>query len=365
MLRLEHDQSELVTLCCVGPGKQIEICDSARTMFVSSGCMNCDASLACTSCLVIVSKDLWKLVEKGFSEEGDATRINESLKKDAKAMYLIQRALDPRILVRIFEAKTAKEAWDIIKTEFQGDSDNSNIQLHALQREFDAVKMKHGESVQDFVSRILDISVHSIIEAKDLNTLTVEQLSGSLKNHEAILNIEGTHLEGEKALHAGRGSLHHFDGPNRGGRGRGRHPFRGRGRGLGRSIETGRTEPVHGAESSKNYKSVQCFICKKFGHVKAQCWYRNKEANIVKEEKEKGKEYEEVAFMAISEEPKTGGIWLIDSGCSNIMTGEKSLFQNIEVTPSHSIKVGDGKTLMVEGIGKSDSPAQAKERSQA
>ncbi|XP_039123490.1 uncharacterized protein LOC120260116 [Dioscorea cayenensis subsp. rotundata] len=196
------------------------------------------------------SKDLWKLVEKGFSEEGDATRINDSLKKDAKAMYLIQRALDSRILVRISEAKTAKEAWDILKTEFQGDSDNSNIQLHALQREFDAVKMKQGECIQDFVSRVLDIvyqirvlkqdlpqkavvskilrsltprfsqAIHSIIEAKDLNSITVEQLSGSLKNHEAILNLEGTQLEGEKALHVGRGYAH-FEGPNRGGRGRG------------------------------------------------------------------------------------------------------------------------------------------------
>lgn len=48
--------------------------------------------------------------------------------------------------------------------------------------------------------------VHSIIEAKDLSTLTVEQLSSLLKNHESLLNIEGHQLEGDKALYAGRGS---------------------------------------------------------------------------------------------------------------------------------------------------------------
>lgn len=56
------------------------------------------------------SKDLWNLVEKGISEEGDGVKVNESVKKDAKALYLIQQALDSRILVRISEAKIAKEA---------------------------------------------------------------------------------------------------------------------------------------------------------------------------------------------------------------------------------------------------------------
>lgn len=76
------------------------------------------------------SKDLWKLVKKAFSEKGDATKINENLKKDAKALYLIQQAIDPKILIRISEAKTTKE--DIIKTEFQGDLGNTTIQLHSL-----------------------------------------------------------------------------------------------------------------------------------------------------------------------------------------------------------------------------------------
>lgn len=42
--------------------------------------------------------------------------------------------------------------------------------------------------------------VHSIIEAKDLNTLTVEALGSSLKSHESILHLASE--EEEKALHA-------------------------------------------------------------------------------------------------------------------------------------------------------------------
>lgn len=69
--------------------------------------------------------------EKGFSEEEDGNRLNESMKKDAKALYLIQQALEPKILVRISEAKTAKEASEILKTKFQGDSDTNTVKLHS------------------------------------------------------------------------------------------------------------------------------------------------------------------------------------------------------------------------------------------
>lgn len=74
----------------------------------------------------------------------------------------------------------------------------------------------------------------------------------------------------------------------------------------------------------------------------------------MKEDKGKEKEEEEeVMFMAMNEEPEqSGGVWLIDSGCSNHMSGEKSLFQHIQATPRHTIRVGDGKALKVEGIGK-------------
>ncbi|XP_039143968.1 uncharacterized protein LOC120281110 [Dioscorea cayenensis subsp. rotundata] len=318
------------------------------------------------------SKDLWSLVEKGFSGEGDGARLNESMKKDAKALFLIQQALDPRVLIRISEAKTAKEAWDIIKTEFQGDPSTLTVELHSLHREFDTARMKRGENMQAFVSRVLDVVhririmgeecpqktvvakilrslsprisqvVHSLIAAKDLNTLTIDVLSGVLRSHELILNLDGEQDE-DKALHVK--STPFGEHSHRGGRGRGRSNFRGRGRGRGRSYDGG-----HSTEASKQHKNVQCFICKKYGHVKAQCWFRNKEANVTEETK--GKEEEEgVAFMACDEVSEDGGTGIIYSGCSNHMLGEERLFKCIEATPKQSIRLGDGKILPIEGVG--------------
>lgn len=56
--------------------------------------------------------------------------------------------------------------------------------------------------------------------------------------------------------------------------------------------------------------------------------------------------------MATCEEVNDGGgMWLIDSGCSNHMTGNKGLFQQLRDVQNQSIKLGDGKSLQVSGIG--------------
>lgn len=62
------------------------------------------------------SRKLRNLVEKGFGEKEDNNYLNESVNRDAKALYLIQQALDDRILLKITKASITKEAWDILKT---------------------------------------------------------------------------------------------------------------------------------------------------------------------------------------------------------------------------------------------------------
>ncbi|KAH7655628.1 P-loop containing nucleoside triphosphate hydrolase protein [Dioscorea alata] len=135
------------------------------------------------------SRELWNIVEKCFNEERDENRINESLKKDAKALYLIQQALDKKVLIRISGAKIAKDTWEILKIEFQGNENTVIVQLHVLHRELVTAKMRLGEKVQDYM---LDEQVPEktvIVKIlRNMSTLTVEELSGSRKSHESILN---------------------------------------------------------------------------------------------------------------------------------------------------------------------------------
>lgn len=165
------------------------------------------------------SKRLWSTVENGFSEEGEEEVVERRREADACALYLIQQAVDEKILIRITEALTAKQAWDILQTEFQGGSKILSVKLYSLKSELETLRMKNGEKVQDYITRVLDIVyqlrvlgesmeetavvgkilrslnptfkhvVSSIVEAKDLGKLTVEELSSSLKGHETILML--------------------------------------------------------------------------------------------------------------------------------------------------------------------------------
>ncbi|XP_039118267.1 uncharacterized protein LOC120254186 [Dioscorea cayenensis subsp. rotundata] len=253
----------------------------------------------------------------------------------------------------------------MIQIKYQGDEKIATVNLYGLKTDFDEVKTKNREKVQEYISRVLDIVykirvlgetlveqevvfkimrtltpyccyvVSSILKGNDIKTLTVEKLSGSLKSHEAILALSTTD-EKVKALQAEATPSWAGENSNSGGRGKGRASFRGhfKGRGQGRSTD-------------RAY--LQCHICKKYGNVKAQCWYRESDTNVT--EKEPVVE-EQKQFMA------SGGgcvevswVWLINSGCSNHMSGIREHFHDLDENIQQVVRLGDGKTIKVEGVG--------------
>ena len=123
------------------------------------------------------------------------------------------------------------------------------------------------------------------------------------------------------------------------GRGRGRDSYRGRVRGRAR----GSFMEHRGAYRS----NVQCHNCKRYGHMKAQCRFKGKEANLVEEE-------EEVTdlFMVNGDAGvEQGSVWIIDSGCSNHMTGGKALFRELDESEGRTVRLGDSKVLQVARRG--------------
>ncbi|XP_052195291.1 uncharacterized protein LOC127803240 isoform X2 [Diospyros lotus] len=70
------------------------------------------------------SQELWDLVEKGFVDPNPAQpnqQLWDTWKKDAKALFLIQSALDDDLFSRIASASTSNQAWEILKKEYLGD----------------------------------------------------------------------------------------------------------------------------------------------------------------------------------------------------------------------------------------------------
>ncbi|RVW37270.1 Retrovirus-related Pol polyprotein from transposon TNT 1-94 [Vitis vinifera] len=72
-----------------------------------------------------------------------------------------------------------------------------------------------------------------------------------------------------------------------------------------------------------------------------------KQANYVEQEEDQVK-----LFMAYNEEVvSSNNIWFLDSGCSNHMTGIKSLFKELDESHKLKVKLGDDKQVQVEGKG--------------
>ncbi|CAN1247340.1 hypothetical protein LINGRAPRIM_LOCUS3449, partial [Linum grandiflorum] len=142
----------------------------------------------------------------------------ENVKRNVSALRIIQQAVSKTIFPRIFGIKTAKEAWEVLKNEFQGSEKEISIKCQNLWRQFDNLAMKEGESIKDFHSRVAEIVnqikvtgatidekkiverilrsltpkfehvVAVIEETKDLAKLSMTELMGSLVAHEQRLS---------------------------------------------------------------------------------------------------------------------------------------------------------------------------------
>ncbi|KAH7667285.1 RNA-directed DNA polymerase protein [Dioscorea alata] len=207
--------------------------------------------------------------------------------------------------------------------------------------------------------------VTAVEESKDITKLTLDVLTGPLKAHEARLISQADHVE-EKVLHVrGEAPTSVRESKRAPQRGRGRSSFKGAGYGRGRA--RGAEHKLQIGEQRRFRSDVQCHLCKKYGHIKANCWFKEKPADkgasLVVEKKEKEtsnlflahSEGETSASSFIlhsnSEKNDVNMVWIIDSGCLNHMTGVKEMFETLDESLKHSVRLGDDKEISVIGQG--------------
>ena len=97
---------------------------------------------------LFISLDVLEFIKQGYEDStaaaertADQTKV---LKKkritDAGVLGMIQRGVSNTIFPRIMRAKTAKEAWEILQQEFEGDSKVRTVKLQFLKRDFENEK---------------------------------------------------------------------------------------------------------------------------------------------------------------------------------------------------------------------------------
>ncbi|XP_015078146.1 uncharacterized protein LOC107021946 [Solanum pennellii] len=198
------------------------------------------------------SQEVLELVEEGFVDlagsDEEAEKLKEIIKKDAKALFLIQQAVPDTIFSRIAATTTSSKAWKIVKKEFQCSAKSYGEDISE-----ETVVAKVLRSLTPKFEHIFA----AIEESHDLSDYTFDELMSSLQDHEKRL-LWSHEKNKEKALQVKGESTHRKDKlENIANRCRGRGGFRGRGHGRGQ----GRSRDRGGPNEEKQW-TFSCHYCR-------------------------------------------------------------------------------------------------------
>nr|XP_028964703.1 uncharacterized protein LOC114827175 [Malus domestica] len=114
---------------------------------------------------IFVSHDLWSLIEDGYVvplstvalTKAQTKELKENIKRDAKALGVIQNAISDENFPRISNDTSAKSAWDVLEKVYRGSTKVRAVKLQSLRRDFEYIRMKDDELLDDYLSRLSEI----------------------------------------------------------------------------------------------------------------------------------------------------------------------------------------------------------------
>ncbi|KAA8539239.1 hypothetical protein F0562_025931 [Nyssa sinensis] len=89
--------------------------------------------------------------------QDQAKALKENIQRDARALNQIQEGVSNSIFPRIMRATRSKQAWEILQQEYQGDLKARTIKLQNFRRDFEAMKMKENETLNDFSTKFSEL----------------------------------------------------------------------------------------------------------------------------------------------------------------------------------------------------------------
>ncbi|CAM8905468.1 unnamed protein product [Rhodiola kirilowii] len=287
------------------------------------------------------AQGLWDVVENAAVAATDPRR-------DKMALAPIYQCIPEDTLLAIAEKKTAKDAWLTLKTMHLGAERVKNARVQTLRTEFELLRMKDGESLDEFAMKLTSLvnrirglgqaieEVHvvkkllravskrflpivsTIEQFGDIDKMPLDEAIGRLKAHEKRVRAADD-VEGEKLMlsHSEwvsrtkqnvsdkssnprwRVSVEKSGSAEKSGRGRPHWRERGRGRGRSNWQNVPRQDGESSQGARRDKSKVRCFNCNLHGHFASECRHRkrNEEVNVSRAEDD-----EPALMMALTDE---------------------------------------------------------------
>lgn len=333
------------------------------------------------------ANDLWEAVEEDYAVPAlpanptvaQMKNHKENKQRKSKARAILFAAVSPAIFTRIMSFKSAKEIWDFLKVEYEGNEKIKGMKVMNLMREFELQKMKDVETVKEYADRLLMIVnqirllgqtfadsrivqkilvtlperyeavISSIENSKDLAQLTMAELMNALQATEQrrTMRIEGN-IEG--ALQA-KVQLSQKSKMKKKKWQKGNQESKGES-GTSKTFPPCQHCGKLGHPPHKCWKrpDIKCNKCYQLGHIARFCTEKNQQEQQA--EAQANEQVEEHLFVAIGMAAReVDQTWLIDSGCTNHMTNNQDNFARLDQSTVSKVKVGNGDLIVVNGKG--------------
>ncbi|KAL0363824.1 UNVERIFIED_CONTAM: hypothetical protein Sangu_0480000 [Sesamum angustifolium] len=265
------------------------------------------------------SKEYWVVVENGLSAVADSVTLIETQKKtceeqklkDLKAKNYLFQALDRSILETIINKDTSKSIWDSMKQKYQGTTRVKRAHLQALRKEYKMLHMKEGESVNEYIARVLVITNKMKANGEDLKEVAiVEKILRSLTPN---FNYDVCSIEESKDT-----SMLSID-----------------------ELQSSLLVHEQRMSNTSHEEHALKWECKKGVANFAESQAENEEYMLLMAYVPKGEEREQ----------RETDVWFLDSGCSNHMCGKREYFSDFDEKFTDSVKLGNNSNMMVNGKG--------------
>ena len=287
----------------------------------------------------LVIKDLWSAVSAvDLSPAGVAS--------NQKAMAQLVLHVKENYKQGIANANNAKEAWDALKRAYQGQSTARQMQL---KQELSHLSKERHETVTNYVGRASALRDQLVAAGHNLGAQELEMsvLNGLPKEYETIVTVLETTsnelrldvllpklLQAEQRLSSGEKSDNRALYTN----------------------STNKYKSKHGTGSTS--KDKECWYCGNLGHIKADCRKKKHDDQMHRNGGRRGAKpstggtgHSVVAAMGASS-INWSREWVLDSGASRHMTGNKELLCNLrQIDQPSSVTFANGTVGQAEFVG--------------